>query len=94
MQNHYDLVYREEEPEMLPLCEGEGVGVVLWSPLGRGYLARPHEAVDATTRGASDSDQERLYEHPYRDGGGPGINERVEEPAAEKGVSMAQIALA
>jgi aryl-alcohol dehydrogenase-like predicted oxidoreductase len=93
MQNHYNVVYREEEREMLPLCQQEGIGVVPWSPLARGYLARPHEAVDTTTRGASDSEQERLYEHPYREGGGPEINERVEELAAEKGVSMAQIAL-
>jgi aryl-alcohol dehydrogenase-like predicted oxidoreductase len=94
MQNHYNLVYREEEREMLPLCQQEGIGVIPWSPLARGYLARPHESVDATTRGASDSEQDHLYEHPYREGGGPEINERVEELAAEKGVSMAQISLA
>jgi len=93
MQDHYNLVYREEEREMLPLCEREGIGVIPWSPLARGYLARPRDAVDATTRGASESERERLYEHPYREGGGPEINERVEELAAEKGVSMAQIAL-
>jgi len=93
MQNHYNLVYREEEREMLPLCEREGIGVIPWSPLARGYLARPHEAVDATTRGVSDSEQEHLYEHPYRANGGDEINERVEELAAGKGVSMAQIAL-
>jgi aryl-alcohol dehydrogenase-like predicted oxidoreductase len=94
MQNHYNLVYREEEREMLPLCEREGVGVIPWSPLARGYLARPHERTDATARGASDSEATRLYEHPYREGGGPAINERVEELAAEYGASMAQIALA
>jgi aryl-alcohol dehydrogenase-like predicted oxidoreductase len=93
MQNHYNLVYREEERETLPLCEREGIGVIPWSPLARGYLARPHESVDATTRGASDSEQDHLYEHPYREGGGAEINERVAELAAEKGVSMAQIAL-
>ncbi|MFB6305227.1 MAG: aldo/keto reductase [Haloferacaceae archaeon] len=91
MQNHYNLVYREEEREMLPLCEEEGIGVMPWSPLARGYLARPHEEVDATTRGQV---EDRIYEHPYRQGGGPEINERVEELAAEKGVKMAQIALA
>jgi aryl-alcohol dehydrogenase-like predicted oxidoreductase len=94
MQNHYNLVYREEEREMLPLCDREGVGVIPWSPLARGYLARPHERTDATARGASDSEATRLYEHPYREGGGPAINERVEELAAEYGASMAQIALA
>ena len=91
MQNHYNLVYREEEREMLPLCAKENVGVIPWSPLARGYLTRPHEAVDATTRGET---EEHLYDHPYRDGGGPEINERVTELAAEKGVTMAQLALA
>ena len=93
MQNHYNLVYREEEREMLPLCNREGIGVIPWSPLARGYLARPHDEVTATTRGASDSEQERLFEHPYMEGGGPEINARVEEIAEEKGVTMAQIAL-
>jgi aryl-alcohol dehydrogenase-like predicted oxidoreductase len=91
MQNHYNLVYREEEREMLPLCEQKGVGVIPWSPLARGYLTRPHEEVDATTRGET---EQRLYEHPYREGGGPEVNERVQELAAEKGITMAQTALA
>src|SRR6056297_3949847 len=91
MQNHYNLVYREEEREMLPLCQKEGVGVLPWSPLARGYLTRPHEEIDATTRGES---EEHLYDHPYRDGGGQEINERVAEVAADKGVTMAQLALA
>ncbi|PSP76844.1 aldo/keto reductase [Halobacteriales archaeon QS_3_64_16] len=90
MQNHYNLVYREEERETLPLCAKENVGVIPWSPLARGYLTRPHAEIDATTRGAS---EDRLYEHPYREGGGPAVNERVEELANEKDVSMAQIAL-
>jgi aryl-alcohol dehydrogenase-like predicted oxidoreductase len=90
MQNHYNLVYREEEREMLPLCNSEDIGVIPWSPLARGYLTRPHEEIDATTRGGS---EEHLYEHPYREGGGPEINERVAELADEKDVSMAQIAL-
>jgi aryl-alcohol dehydrogenase-like predicted oxidoreductase len=91
MQNHYNLAYREEERETLPLCEKEGIGVMPWSPLARGYLARPHEEVDATLRGET---EEHLYEHPYREGGGPAVNERVAELADEKGVKMAQIALA
>jgi aryl-alcohol dehydrogenase-like predicted oxidoreductase len=90
MQNHYNLAYREEEREMLPLCEKEGVGVMPWSPLARGYLTRPHEDVDATLRGET---EEHLYAHPYREGGGPTVNERVAELADEKGVKMAQIAL-
>ena len=91
MQPHYNLIYREEEREMLPLCDREGIGVMPWSPLARGYLARPHEDVAATTRGET---EEYLYELSYRDGGGPTVNERVEELAGEKDVTMAQIALA
>ncbi len=91
MQNHYNLVYREEEREMLPQCEKAGVGVIPWSPLARGYLARPDDEVAATARGET---EEHLYRHPYREGGGTEINARVEELAAEKGVKMAQIALA
>ena len=90
MQNHYNLVYREEEREMLPLCDRESVGVVPWSPLARGYLTRPHEEFEATERGETDS---HAHEHPYAEGGGREINERVQELAAEKGVTMAQIAL-
>ena len=91
MQNHYNLLYREEEREMLPLCEREDIGVLPWSPLARGYLTRPHEEVEATTRGETD---EHAKGHPYFEGNGRTVNERVEELAAEKGVSMAQIALA
>ncbi|SMO58185.1 aldo/keto reductase [Halorubrum cibi] len=91
MQNHYNLVYREEEREMLPLCEKENVGTIPWSPLARGYLTRPDDDVDATERGET---EEHLYRHPYREGGGPEVNARVEELADEKGVKMAQIALA
>ena len=91
MQNHYNLVYREEEREMLPLCEKEGVGVIPWSPLARGYLTRPEAEIDATTRGES---EKKMYAQPYRDGGGPAVNERVEQLAADKGVTMAQIGLA
>ncbi|WEL17761.1 Aryl-alcohol dehydrogenase [Halorhabdus sp. SVX81] len=91
MQNHYNLLYREEEREMLPLCEREGIGVIPWSPLARGYLTRPHEEFDATTRGETD---DYAREHPYFEGGGREINERVAELAADYGVTMAQIALA
>jgi 1-deoxyxylulose-5-phosphate synthase len=91
MQNHYNLVYREEEREMLPLCEKENVGVMPWSPLARGYLTRPHEEIDATERGEA---EEHMYDHPYREGGGREVNERVAEIAAQEGVTMAQIALA
>jgi len=91
MQNHYNAAYREEEREMLPLCEREGVGVVPWSPLARGYLTRPDDEIDATERGENEN---YLYSHPYRDGGGEEVNARVEEIADEEGLSMAQVALA
>jgi len=88
MQNHYNLVYREEEREMNPLCRKEGIGVIPWSPLAGGYLARPDEEADATDRGRG-ADWEG-----HRSGGGREINARVEELAAEKGRTMAQIGLA
>ena len=91
MQNLYNLAYREEEREMLPLCQQAGVGVVPFSPLARGFLTRPHEEIDRTTRGETDT---FMDQHSYRDGGGDEINERVEEIAEQEGVTMAQIALA
>ncbi|MCY4729025.1 aldo/keto reductase [Natronomonas gomsonensis] len=90
MQNHYNLVYREEERETLPLCEKEGLGVVPWSPMARGYLTRPHEEYMSTKRAETD---DYAQEHPYADNGGKEINERVQELAADKGVSMAQLSL-
>ncbi|GAD53609.1 general stress protein, oxireductase [Halarchaeum acidiphilum MH1-52-1] len=91
MQNLYNLAYREEEREMLPLCETEGIGVIPWSPMAGGQLTRPHEESRATTRGEEEAD---TFDTPYFEGGGIEINERVEELAAEKDVKMAQIALA
>jgi aryl-alcohol dehydrogenase-like predicted oxidoreductase len=91
MQNHYNLLYREEEREMLPLCEKENVGVIPWSPLARGYLTRPHEEVAETVRGETD---DYAREHPYYEGNGREVNERVQELAGEYDASMAQIALA
>jgi len=91
MQNHYNLVYREEEREMLPYCQREGIGVIPWSPFAKGFLTRPHREMEETTRGETDR---LLREHPYVDEAGKEINERVEELAAENGVTMAQIALA
>ncbi|SDN18750.1 Predicted oxidoreductase [Halogranum gelatinilyticum] len=90
MQNLYNLAYREEEREMLPLCAKENVGVMPWSPLGAGYLTRPHEEFDATTRG----EHEEGVGRPYKEGGGVEVNERVQELADEKGYSMAQLSMA
>ena len=55
MQNHLNLLYREEEREMLPLCRSEGIGVIPWSPLARGKLARPWEDEPSTERAATDA---------------------------------------
>jgi len=96
MQNHYNLAYREEEREMLPLSASEGVGSLPWSPLARGFLARPHEEFLDTARGeymdADDAMSDRVQN--YHANGGAEINERVEELADQKGVTMAQISLA
>lgn len=94
MQNHYNPVYREEEREMLPLCERAGIGVIPWSPMARGYLTRPHDEFDTTPR-ASRENEKRPDRHAiYRAGGGEEINRRIEELAAEHGVSMAQLTIA
>lgn len=91
MQDHYNLVYREEERDVLPLCEKHDVGVIPYSPLARGYLTRPHQDVRETERGDIEG---RERDFAFSLGGGREINERVEELAEEYGVSMAQISIA
>jgi 1-deoxyxylulose-5-phosphate synthase len=92
MQNHYNLVYREEEREMIPLCIDQGVGVIPWSPLARGVLAgnRTRSGERHTTRAGSDQFTDYLYDQPTDFD----VVERVAELAAERGVPPAQIALA
>ena len=87
MQNHYNLLYREEEREMLPLCVDQGVGVIPWSPLARGKLTRPWD--EATTRKETDGFGQTLYRDEDR-----AIVERVLEVAAKRELSPAQVALA
>jgi aryl-alcohol dehydrogenase-like predicted oxidoreductase len=91
MQDHYNLIYREEEREMHPLCLDQGIGVIPWSPLGRGWLTRPRtESVDGpTARSRSDAFARGLYEES--DGV---VVDRVAEVAGERGLPMAQVALA
>ena len=90
MQPHYNLLYREEEREMLPQCLDMGVGVVPWSPLARGLLARPRAGDDSPTeRAASDEFTARLYDEDDV----PVIG-AVESVADRHGVSMAEVALA
>jgi len=88
MQNHYNLIYREEEREMLPLCREEGIGVIPWSPLARGFLAGNRQG--GTVRGQTDSLGHRFYHSPEDHL----IADRTGEVAARHGVSPAQVALA
>ncbi len=88
MQNHYNLLNREEEREMMPLCVDQGVGVIPWSPLARGKLTRDWDAT--TERSEADEFGSKLY-NPDSD---RVIVERVAEIAAERGVPRAQVALA
>ena len=92
MQNHYNLVYREEEREMLPLCQAEGIGVIPWSPLARGFLAGNRQEPDAgpTARARSDN----LAHEYYYNENDFAIVERARQLGARLGVSTAQIALA
>jgi aryl-alcohol dehydrogenase-like predicted oxidoreductase len=91
MQNHYNLLYREEEREMLPQCIDQGVGVIPWSPLARGMLAgtRTRDGEQRTTRSGSDSFIDSLYTASDFD-----VVDRVREVAARRGVPAAQVALA
>jgi len=95
MQNHYNLLYREEEREMAPLCLSEGIGMIPWSPLGRGLLARPRPADDqivnaGTARAGSDDYALKLYDTE----GDWDTVDAVERIASARGVTMAEIALA
>jgi aryl-alcohol dehydrogenase-like predicted oxidoreductase len=94
MQNHYNLVYREEEREMIPLCRAEGVGLIPWSPLARGFLAGNRTAREQgfgeTTRSKTDDFAHKLY---YQDSDFA-VVDRVSEIARRRGVSNAQVALA
>ena len=92
MQNHYNLVYREEEREMIPLCQAEGIGLIPWSPLARGFLAGNRRADDKgeTTRAKSDDFAHKMY---YKNGDFA-VAERVGEVAAARGVPPARVALA
>jgi aryl-alcohol dehydrogenase-like predicted oxidoreductase len=87
MQNHYNLLNREEEREMLPLCADQGVGVIPWSPLARGRLTRPWD--EATARTESDVFGRTLYVDEDR-----AIVDAVAQVADARGVSRAQVALA
>ncbi len=92
MQNHYNLIYREEEREMIPLCVKEGIGVIPWSPLARGLLAGSRKSLDdrsSTTRAETDKANE-LYDDPSD----WAVVEAVRKVASARNVSPAEVALA
>jgi aryl-alcohol dehydrogenase-like predicted oxidoreductase len=95
MQNHYNLVYREEEREMQPLCLAQGIGMIPWSPLARGILARPRPADDDvkspdTARARSDDYSVKLYDTAVD----WEVVDGVQKIAVARGVTMAEVALA
>ena len=93
MQNHYNLIYREEEREMNRLCEEEGIAVIPWSPLARGLLTGTRKSLDdkeATTRAGNDTFTDVLYNEPTD----WDVVEAVKKVAGERGVAAAQVSLA
>ena len=92
MQNHYNLIYREEEREMIPFCVDQGVGLIPWSPLARGFFAgnRKRDGGGETTRAKNDEYADRLYFST----GDFEVAERVQEVAQKRGLTGSQIALA
>ena len=92
MQNHYNLIYREEEREMLPLCREDGVGVIPYSPLARGFVAGNRRSQDfgETTRAKSDELSKKFYYQPSDFA----VVEQISEIASSRGVPNAQVALA
>ena len=91
MQNHYNLLYREEEREMIPLCQSEGVGIIPWSPLARGRLARPWQS-EHTKRYETDRFGKSLYSQSEE--ADRKVVERLGQVAEQQGVPRAQLALA
>lgn len=91
MQNHYNLLYREEEREMIPLCQSEGIGIILWSPLARGRLARPWQS-ESTKRLETDQFGKKMYSQTQD--ADKKVVDRLSEIAERRGVPRAQLALA
>ncbi len=91
MQNHYNLIYREEEREMMGLCRTEGIGVIPWSPLARGRLARPW-ASESTKRSETDQFGNTMYSKTQE--ADKGVVDRLSDLSKKRDVPMAQLALA
>ena len=94
MQNHYNLLYREEEREMLGLCRAEGIGVIPWSPLAHGKLTRPWENEPSTSRAASDEFGKTLYARPATEESDRQVIERVGTIATFARRAASEVALA
>ncbi len=92
MQNHYNLLYREEEREMMGLCQSEGIGVIPWSPLARGRLTRPWDERQSTDRAQTDQFGKTVYSRT--EDADSQVVARVASVAEAKGAPMAQVALA
>jgi len=90
MQNHYNLLYREEEREMIPLCEAEGIGLIPWSPLARGVLTGNRQA--KTTRSTTDAFAKQLYDKTEQ--ADQQVVDDLVAVAKKRGVPPAQVALA
>ena len=90
MQDHYNLLYREEEREMIPLCQSEGIGIIPWSPLARGRLARPWQS-ENTKRSDTDQFGKSMYSHTEE--ADRKVVDRLGQVAAQRGVPRAQLAL-
>jgi aryl-alcohol dehydrogenase-like predicted oxidoreductase len=92
MQNHYNLIYREEEREMIPLCREEGIGIIPWSPLARGFLAGNRRVEDKgeTIRSKTDDYAQKLYYQPSDFA----VVDAVTKVAKQRGISNVQVALA
>lgn len=94
MQHHYNLLAREEEREMIPLCLDEGIGTIIWSPLARGRLARGWDDAKSTSRAESDGWFADLLYTPAEDASNHAIVDAVGTVAQRRGISRAQVALA
>jgi 1-deoxyxylulose-5-phosphate synthase len=94
MQDHYNLLHREEEREMIPLCLDEGVGTIIWSPLARGRLARAWDQARTTTRSQTDGAYADMLYAPAQESSNHAIIDAVGQVAQARGVSRAQVALA
>jgi len=94
MQNHYNLLYREEEREMIPLCLDQGVGLLPWSPLARGFLAGNRGREDKTTGATSRAQTDEIAQRFYYQDSDFAVVDALQKVAEARGASMARVAYA